>query len=93
MSDVTGCRKTQVLDCTNSTVYCFLYLLSEIENQKLFIESKSEFVVGQNDLLMTLKSYIQGEPLPNVPVSEKSKKGYIRKFFNHLRVYIFVSLK
>lgn len=45
----------------------------ERENQRLYIENKSELVVGQDQLLETLKSYLQGEPLKDVTVSKKSK--------------------
>jgi len=35
LSDVTGCRKTQVSDCTNSTVYCINYVTRDVRFYKL----------------------------------------------------------
>ena len=52
--------------------YAFIHF-SEKENQELFIESKSELVVGQDPLLMTLKKYLKGEPPPDVTISKKTK--------------------
>ncbi|CAC5417156.1 unnamed protein product [Mytilus coruscus] len=45
----------------------------EEENQKFYIENKSELVVGQDNLLKTLTSYLKGEPISDIPVSEDSK--------------------
>ncbi|XP_071136458.1 TPR repeat-containing protein DDB_G0287407-like isoform X2 [Mytilus edulis] len=45
----------------------------EEENQKFYIENKSELVVGQDNLLKILTSYLKGEPLSDIPESDDSK--------------------
>ncbi|XP_069128766.1 telomerase protein component 1-like isoform X2 [Argopecten irradians] len=52
--------------------------LQEMENQRLFMEKKSEFVAGREDLLKTMLSYAKGETPVGLQLTGGNDKSFVR---------------
>jgi hypothetical protein len=60
MLDVTGCRKTQVSDCTSFTVHLFVHVpstkLKRVNNSSLMVGMK---ILYMHKLIFTKYEYVQ----------------------------------